>query len=50
VAEAVSVMVLVVVAGLGLKVAVTPPGKPDADRLTLPLKPFSGVIETVLVP
>jgi hypothetical protein len=50
VAEAVRVMVLVVVAGLGLKVAVTPPGKPDADRLTLPLKPFSGVIETVLVP
>jgi hypothetical protein len=50
VAEAVRVMVLVVVAGLELNAAVTPLGKPDADRLTLPLKPFSGVIETVLVP
>ena len=33
----------------GLKVAVTPEGSPDADRLTDPLKPFSGVTVMVLV-
>ena len=33
----------------GLKVAVTPDGSPDADRLTDPLKPFSGVTVMVLV-
>ena len=33
----------------GLKVAVTPEGRPDADRLTDPLKPFSGVTVMVLV-
>jgi hypothetical protein len=37
---AVSVKVLVAVAGFGLKDAVTPVGKPEADKLTLPLKPF----------
>jgi hypothetical protein len=37
---AASVTVLVAVAGLGLNDAVTPLGRPDADRLTLPLKPF----------
>ena len=47
---AVSVKVLVAVAGLGLKEAVTPLGKPDADKLTLPLKPFWGVSEIVLEP
>jgi hypothetical protein len=47
---AVSVSVLVAVAGLGLNDAVTPPGRPDADRLTLPLKPFCGAIVTALVP
>ena len=36
---AVSVKVLVAVAGFGLKEAVTPLGKPDADKLTLPEKP-----------
>src|SRR5882762_1266834 len=36
---AVSVNVLVVVAGLGLNDAVTPLGRPEADKLTLPLKP-----------
>jgi hypothetical protein len=50
VALAVKVSVLVVVAGLGLKDAVTPLGKPDAERVTLPLNPFSGVMVTVLVP
>jgi len=37
---AVSVNVLVLVVLPGLKDAVTPLGRPDADKLTLPLKPF----------
>ena len=41
---------LVVVAEVGLKEAVTPPGKPDADKLTLPLKPFWGTTVIVLEP
>jgi len=49
-ALAVSVSVLVVVAGFGLNPAVTPLGKPDAERVTLPLKPSSGVMVMVLVP
>jgi hypothetical protein len=47
---AVSVNVLVAVAGLGPNEAVTPLGRPDADKLTLPLKPFCGVTVMVLVP
>jgi hypothetical protein len=47
---AVSVNVLVAVAGFVLNDAVTPLGKPDADRLTLPLKPFCGVTVIVLMP
>ncbi len=47
---AVKVSVLVVVAGFGVNTAVTPLGKPDAENVTLPLKPFAGVIVTVLVP
>jgi hypothetical protein len=47
---AVSVSVLVLVALLGLNDAVTPLGKPDADRLTLPVKPFCGVTVMVLEP
>ncbi len=47
---AVRVSVLLLVAGLGLNAAVTPPGKPDAERVTLPLKPFDGVMLIVLVP
>jgi hypothetical protein len=47
---AVSVKVLVAVVGFGLKDAVTPLGKPDADKLTLPLKPFCGVTVIVLAP
>lgn len=50
VALAVKVSVLVVVAGLGLNSAVTPPGKPEAERVTLPLKPSAGVMVMVLVP
>src|SRR5713226_6412213 len=47
---AVSVNVLVVVAGLGLNDAVTPVGRADADKLTLPLNPLWGVTVIVLVP
>ena len=49
VALAVRVSVLLVVAGFGLNAAVTPLGKPDADRLTFPLKPFEGAMVIVLV-
>jgi hypothetical protein len=45
---AVNVKVLVVVVLLGLKDAVTPLGKPVADKLTLPLNPFCGVTVIVL--
>src|SRR5580658_10071447 len=37
---AVNVSVVLVVAGVGEKAAVTPVGKPDAEGVTLPLKPF----------
>jgi len=47
---AVSVNVLVLVVLLGLNDAVTPLGRPDADKLTLPLKPFCGVTVMVLTP
>lgn len=45
---AVKVRVLVPVVLDGLKDAVTPLGNPDAVRLTLPVKPFTGVIVAVL--
>ena len=47
---AVSVNVLVPVVLLGLNAAVTPLGRPEADKLTLLLKPFCGVTVIVLVP
>ena len=47
---AVMVSALVAVVGLGLNDAVTPLGRPDADKLTLPTKPFCGVTVTVLAP
>ncbi len=47
---AVSVNVLVLAVLLGLNDAVTPLGSPDADKLTLPLKPFCGVTVMVLAP
>lgn len=50
VAEAVKVNVLVEVPGFGLKLAVTPLGRPEAEKVTLPLKPFAGVMVMVLVP
>jgi hypothetical protein len=48
VALAVRVSVLEEVAGFGLKLAVTPVGRPDADRVTLLLKPLIGVIVIAL--
>src|SRR3989442_910004 len=47
---AVSVKVLVLAVLPGLNDAVTPLGRPDADKLTLPLKPFCGVTVMVLAP
>ncbi len=47
---AISVNVLVFEVGFGLNNAVTPLGKPVADKLTLPLKLFCGVTVTVVVP
>lgn len=47
---AVKVSVLDAVAGFGLNDAVTPLGRPVAEKLTPPLKPFCGLIVMVLVP
>ena len=47
---AVSVKALVLAVLLGLNDAVTPLGRPDADKLTLPLKPFCGTTVMVLAP
>lgn len=47
---AASVRMLVPVVLVGLNDAVTPAGRPDADKLTLPLKPLSGLMEIELVP
>ena len=46
----VSVNVLVLVVGFGLNDAVTPLGKPGADKLTWPLKSYSGLTVIELVP
>lgn len=49
-ALAVSVSTLeLVVAGFGLKLAVTPAGRPLAERLTFPLNPLAGVMVIVSV-
>lgn len=48
VAPAVKVSVLVPVVLAGLKDAVTPLGKPEADSATVPLKPFRGLMVIVL--
>ena len=48
--EAVSVNVLVLVALAGLKDAVTPAGRPLAERATDPVKLLKPVTEIVLVP
>jgi hypothetical protein len=47
---AVSVRVLVLVVLAGLNDAVTPLGNPEAERLTLPLKPLTGLTVMVLFP
>lgn len=47
---AVSVRMLVPVVLAGLNDAVTPADKPDADKLTAPLKPLSALMVMVLVP
>ena len=47
---AASVSVLVPVVLVGLKVAVTPIGRPEAIRATLPAKLFSFETEMLLVP
>lgn len=47
---AASVSVLVLVVLVGLNDAVTPAGKLDADKLTVPLKPLSALMVMVLVP
>jgi len=49
-AELVRVSVPGVVVVATPKVAVTPVGKPDAARVTVPLKPFSGAMVMVLMP
>lgn len=47
---AVRVSTLLPVVGFVPKAAVTPVGRPEAARVTLPLKPPTSVTETVLVP
>ena len=47
---AVSVSVLALVVLPGLNAAVTPLGRPEAERLTLPLNPFNGLTLMTLVP
>jgi len=42
-AVSVSVLLYPAVVGFGEKDAVTPLGKPDAERVTLPVNPFTGV-------
>lgn len=44
------VSVLLAVAGFGLNEAVTPFGKPEADRVTLLLNPFRWVTVMVVFP
>jgi hypothetical protein len=46
----VSVNTLVLGVLVGLKDAVTPLGRPDTDKLTFPVKPFSGVTVIVEAP
>ena len=50
VALAMNVAVLLEVVGLGLKLALTPAGNPDADKVTLPVNPPEGATVIVLLP
>jgi len=47
---AVSVTVLYPVAGFGENDALTPAGKPEIERLTLPVNPYSGLTYTEDIP
>ena len=47
---ALSVKVLLLAVLPGLNEALTPAGRPEADKVTFPLKPFCGVTITLLVP
>ena len=47
---AVNVSVLVLVAGFGVNDGVTPLGRPDTARFTLPVNPAVGVTVILLVP
>src|SRR5690242_3379707 len=49
-APAVRLSALVLAALLGLNAAVTPLGRPEIEKLTFPVKPFSGVMVMVPVP
>ena len=49
-AARVNVLEPVPVTLVGPKVAFTPAGNPEADKLTLPVNPFCAVTATVLVP
>src|SRR5579859_7721885 len=46
---AVNVTALLDVVGFVPKLALTPAGNPDADKLTLPVKPFAGLTVIVLL-
>ena len=46
---AVSVKVEAEVAGFGVNEAVTPAGRPEAERLTFPVNPLLGFTVTMLV-
>ena len=50
VALAISVKVFVDVVGFALNDAVTPLGRPDADKVTLPVKPLKELTVTMLEP
>ncbi len=47
---AVSVMVLLLVVGFGEKDAVTPLGRPDTEKFTLPVNPYCGVTSAYVDP
>jgi hypothetical protein len=47
---AVRVSVVSLLVGFGLIPDVTPFGRPETENMTLPLKPFAGVMVIVLVP
>jgi hypothetical protein len=49
-AVALNVSVVVRVAAAGLKVAVTPEGRPETEKVTMPLKPVCGATVMVLTP